>query len=311
MIYVHLKKEVSSIKRQYNKLIYYISKDLLEYVRYKTAIISNILLSLIMVKAFGDFSLSGSSGNNDYYIYMLPGILSMGAMNNCIFSASYNVSMDREKHLMDDVVLSPSSYFTYMTAKYIGNYIKAIIQFVLVMILSCFCYDVIVDRIEILFIFFSVGVVMFISIGMLLASFTDILSLGGVANLIIVPFTYFSGIFFPVTQLDGLTKEIAMRLPITSLNEMLRYSVDSQMTFGHLWNHVIYVSIIKLCNKQKSLAIRIGCFYIFYRFNEFIRGYVLLIKFAKSNSKFLKKIIRFCQTLKSRIVFKQIFCFCF
>ena len=255
MIYVHLKKEVSSIKRQYNKLIYYISKDLLEYVRYKTAIISNILLSLIMVKAFGDFSLSGSSGNNDYYIYMLPGILSMGAMNNCIFSASYNVSMDREKHLMDDVVLSPSSYFTYMTAKYIGNYIKAIIQFVLVMILSCFCYDVIVDRIEILFIFFSVGVVMFISIGMLLASFTDILSLGGVANLIIVPFTYFSGIFFPVTQLDGLTKEIAMRLPITSLNEMLRYSVDSQMTFGHLWNHVIYVSIITLLLSVITLVV--------------------------------------------------------
>lgn len=199
-----------------------------------------------MVKAFGDFSLSGGAGDNNYYLYMLPGILSMGAMNNCIFSASYNVSMDREKHLMDDVVLSPSSYFTYMTAKYIGNYIKAIIQFALVVTLSFYCYDVAIHRMGMLFLFFSIGAIMFISIGMLLASVTDILSLGGLANLIIVPFTYFSGIFFPVTGLDGITKEIAMRLPITSINEMLRYSVNSQMIFGNLQNHVIYISIVTL-----------------------------------------------------------------
>lgn len=238
-----MKREVRAIKKQFNKLMYYISKDLLEYLRYKTAIISNILLSLIMVKAFGDFSLSGGAGDNNYYLYMLPGILSMGAMNNCIFSASYNISMDREKHLMDDVVLSPSSYFTYMIAKYIGNYIKAIVQLVLVVFLSYYCYDVTIDRVGMLFLFFSIGAIMFISIGMLLASVTDILSLGGLANLIIVPFTYFSGIFFPVTGLDGITKEIAMRLPITSLNEMLRHAVNSQMIYGRLQNHVIYVSI--------------------------------------------------------------------
>ncbi|WP_242860651.1 ABC transporter permease [Clostridium sp. KNHs205] len=255
MIYLCLKREVSIIKRQFNKLIYYISKDLLEYVRYKTAIISNVLLSLIMVKAFGDYSLSGGFGTNNYYLYMLPGILSMGAMNNCIFSASYNVSMDREKHLMDDVVLSPSSYFTYMTAKYIGNYLKALLQFALVMVLSIYYYDVTIDRLGMLFLYFSIGAVMFISIGMLLASITDILSLGGLANLIIVPFTYFSGIFFPVTGLDGITKEVAKRLPITSLNEMLRYSVNSQLMFGYLRTHVIYVSIVTLFLSTVTLVI--------------------------------------------------------
>jgi len=176
-------------------------------------------------------------------------------MNNCIFSASYNVSMDREKHLMDDVVLSPSSYFTYMTAKYIGNYLKALLQFALVMVLSIYYYDVTIDRLGMLFLYFSIGAVMFISIGMLLASITDILSLGGLANLIIVPFTYFSGIFFPVTGLDGITKEVAKRLPITSLNEMLRYSVNSQLMFGYLRTHVIYVSIVTLFLSTVTLVI--------------------------------------------------------
>ncbi len=235
---------MSSIKNQVNKLLYYVSKDLLEYVKYKTAIISNLLLSVIMVKSFGDFSMAGGFGNDDYYLYILPGIIAMGMMNNCIFSASYNVAMDSEKHLTDDVVISVSSYLNYMIAKYIGNFVKALIQFLVVVLLSVYFYNISINNLGLLLGFFTIGTVMFISIGMLLAAFTDILSLGGLANLIIVPFTYFSGIFFPVTTLDGVIKVIAKFLPITPFIETLRYAISSEVMFGNLGSHVIYITLV-------------------------------------------------------------------
>jgi len=214
--------------------------DLIEFFRYKMAVVSTVLTSLVMILAFGlgmrksEFIVEGLS----YVSFIVPGILAVGTMFSCVYSAGYTIILDRQRRLIDDIVLSPASYSSYVVGRMLSNMIKSLIQFSIVLFIAIFLLKMPFPNLLILGISFILTVILFAAIGMTLASFTDVLSFAGFANLITLPFMYFCGVFFPVTYFKGLTP-ILQIIPFTASIEIFRYAFIKQTLVGSLFSNII------------------------------------------------------------------------
>lgn len=213
--------------------------DLIEFFRYRMAVVSTALTSLVMILAFG----LGMGKSNymvegiPYVYFIIPGILAVGTMFSCIYSAGYTIILDRQRKLIDDIILSPASYSSFIIGRILSNMIKSSIQLIIVLFIAVVFLKMPIPNFFIFGIAFVLTVILFAAIGMTLASFTDILSFAGFANLITLPFMYFCGVFFPVTYFKGLASIIQLA-PFTAAIEVFRYAFTKQVLVGNLFSNL-------------------------------------------------------------------------
>lgn len=218
--------------------------DLVEYFRYRMAVISSALTPLAMILAFGigmrqsEYLVEG----NPYLNFIVPGILALGVMFSCIFSAGYTIMLDRQRRLIDDIVLSPVSYSAFIIGRLAGNIVKSSVQFVFSLAGIIFWLKMPLPDFLILGMGFVLSALFFGAVGMILASFCDIFSFAGFANLITVPFMYFCGVFFPITYFEGFMV-VFHYVPFTAAIEIFRYAFFKKVLVGTFTSNFLILLI--------------------------------------------------------------------
>ena len=157
--------------RNYMKKVFTMLKaDLIEWTRIKTAIIVSMLQPVVMVIAFGLSSKHGSGTQFDYY---MPGILAIAVMFSVTFSAGYETISDRERRLVDDVVLSPVSYSSFIVSRLLSALIKCMLPTGAALLIGVIFFGVKMPHFFTIVLAYILTAVICAGLGMMVGAFTN------------------------------------------------------------------------------------------------------------------------------------------
>lgn len=201
--------------------------DLVQFFRYRLVVVSTMLTSLSMLLSFG----LGTRGmpaldatGGSYFTFIFPGIVTVGIMFSCTFTVGYAIIMDYNRRTIEDIVLSPVSYVGFIVARLIGMILKSALQFTIVLCIAVAFFDVRIHAPLALCGAFVETALFFAGLGIAMGVYTNEISFASIANLFLIPLTYFSGVFFPLDQF-GATAAAIRLLPTTVHVELMRAAV--------------------------------------------------------------------------------------
>jgi ABC-2 type transport system permease protein len=187
-----------------------VRRDLRAFLRSRSQLYSSVLFPLMLLAILGTGVSDGLDPKNidDYVTFLVPGMIAMTAVFSSTFSsASYY--QDRDSGVLKVLLASPHSPRVVLLGKTLSAVIIGAVQALLVLAVAAvipaihFQWQYGIPASVLVAVFAIVVLNLFLSgLGQLLAS--RIRSMQGfhlVMNLVLFPFLFFSGAFFPLTDL--------------------------------------------------------------------------------------------------------------
>jgi len=194
-----------------------------KYFRSRSRIIGSLGQPLLFLVAFGfGFgSIYQKAGQGNYIQFLAPGIILMSVLFTAMFSG-IDIIWDRQFGFLKETLVAPVSRMEIILGKTLGGATVAIIQGVIVFLLTLiigFRPQHVMSLFP-AFLFTLLVALLFTSLGTAIAStLEDMQGFQLIMNFLIMPIVFLSGAFFP---LSGLPKPIEF---ITKINP-LTYGID-------------------------------------------------------------------------------------
>ncbi len=213
-------------------------RELIRFFRSPSRLIGSLAMPFFFLAIFGTglngaFNISGMQGN--YLEFITPGIIGMVLMFGSIFSGII-VIMDRQFGFLKETLVAPISRLSIVAGKTLGGATTAIIQGLLIMIISIFIgVQLQLANFILLIIFMFMISIMFVSLGIAIASMLeDMHGFQLIMNFLIMPLFFLSGALFPLSSAPELLKTISLLDPLTYGVNGLRYILigQSDISFG-------------------------------------------------------------------------------
>ena len=196
-------------------------REMKRFLRAKSRVIGTLAMPFFFLIAFGfgmgrGFSFPGMPQMN-YLNFLVPGIIGMTMLFNSMF-AGISVLWDREFGFLKEILVAPIKRFAIVLGRIAGGITTALIQAILILILSLFIGFKISNPLGIILaILFMILIgIGFIGLGIVLASILETMESFSLINqLIIFPTFLLSGAFFPISNLPKWLKPISLINPLT------------------------------------------------------------------------------------------------
>jgi ABC-2 type transport system permease protein len=166
----------------------------------------------------------------NYIDFLVPGIIAMAIMQLGVFSIVFVMVDYRRKGIMKRLMATPMRPIEFITGQVLTRIVVSLLQvFVIIsMAVLIFHINVVGNYFELLFLIF-LGGLLFISMGFAASTVAKTEeSAAPVANIIIFPMLFLSGIFFPFEAMPLWLQHIAYYFPLRFLADAMR----SVMTNG-------------------------------------------------------------------------------
>jgi len=219
-----------------------LTRDLRAFLRSRSQLYSSVLFPLMLLAILGTGVSDGLDPKNirDYVTFLTPGMIVMTALFSSTFSsASYY--QDRDSGILKVFLASPHSPRVILLGKTLSAVIIGAAQALIVLAVAAaipaihfeWQYGVVAS--VALAVFAIVVLNLFLSgLGQLLAS--RIHTMQGfhlVMNLVLFPFLFFSGAFFPLTDLPEWLKVLGRVNPLSYGVDMLHLSLYADSSRGY------------------------------------------------------------------------------
>ncbi len=198
-------------------------RQLKRFIRKKASLVGALGQPLIFLVAFG-FGLGpvfARAGGVDYIQFLSPGIIGMTVLFTSIFTG-VEVIWDKQFGFLKETFVAPVSRFEILLGKVLGGATVAIVQGILVFLITLLVGFRVENLalIPLAFVFLSLIAILFSAVGVTIAArLDDMQGFPLIINFVIQPLFYLSGALFP---LEGLPKFLEI---ITKINP-LSYGVD-------------------------------------------------------------------------------------
>jgi ABC-2 type transport system permease protein len=210
-------------------------RQLKRYWRSKSRVIGSLGQPLLFLLALGlGFGpVFQAAGQGDYFQFLVPGIIAM----SILFTATFNgieVIWDRQFGFLKETLVAPVSRFTIMFGKTLGGATVAVIQGIIVMLLSLFFGFKLTSIASLLTgLLFMLGIaILFTSAGIALASkMQDMHGFQLIINFLIMPIFFLSGALFPLANLPTSLNIITRLNPLTYGVDGIRGALIGQQHF--------------------------------------------------------------------------------
>lgn len=198
-------------------------RQLKRYLRNRSRIIGSLGQPLLFLIAlgFGFGPIYQKAAHGNYLQFIAPGIISMSILFTSIFSG-IDIIWDKQFGFLKETLVAPVSRFEIMLGRTLGGATVAMIQGLIVLVLSTLIgfrpADIMLMPVAILFMFLIA--IVFTSIGTAIGSILD--DMQGfqlIMNFLVMPLFFLSGSIFP---LQGLP----LPLQIVTSIDPLTYGVD-------------------------------------------------------------------------------------
>lgn len=161
---------------------------------------------------------------NRYIDFLIPGLLSLGIMNSCIWGIGWNLIDSRIKKLLRRMVATPMKKSTFLTSHMITRVLFCFMEALILFIFSYLFFGVkIHGSIPALILIFLSGTFAFAGIAILISSRAQNAQVGnGLINAVVLPMTIVSGVFFSYHNFPDWIENIVRFLPLTILADNIR-----------------------------------------------------------------------------------------
>jgi ABC-2 type transport system permease protein len=188
-------------------------------------LVTSVLFMLIFGVAIGgrlDFSATGLS----YLGFIIPGLMTMHAISSSYENTASSLFIARWHNHIQEVLLSPLSYFEMVLGLLAGGIARGIIVSCGVFIISNLFVPAAIHNIFLLLYFLTTITVIFSCAGMLGALWAEDFGMLTVWNTyVIIPLVLLGGVFHPVSMLPESVQMISKFNPMFYLVNGVRYSV--------------------------------------------------------------------------------------
>ena len=159
-----------------------------------------------------------------YIDFLVPGLIGFSLMATCLFSVGVVVVSYREKGKLRRLAVTPLPKSIFIAGQILKRYIIVLVQAVLLIGISAVLFDVrmVGDPLQ-FFIALTVGMFAFIALGYSIASVAQTPeTASGIANVLFLPMTFLSGVYFSVDGLPDYLQPLIEFLPLTHLVNAIR-----------------------------------------------------------------------------------------
>ena len=161
---------------------------------------------------------------NRYIDFLIPGLLAMGVMNSLLWGISYALIDMRSKKLMRRMVATPMKRSEFLISIFVARLSITIIEALLLLAFAFAYFHISIQgSLPALLMIFLSGNIAFSGIAILISSRTDNSRIGtGLINVITLPMTVLSGIFFSYHNFPDFVIPIIQKFPLTMMADSLR-----------------------------------------------------------------------------------------
>ena len=199
-------------------------RQLKRYIRSRGRLVSSIVQPLLFLVAlgFGFGPIYAKAGGGNYIEFLSPGIISMSILFTAMISG-IEIIWDKQFGFLKETLVAPVSRFSIMIGRTLGGATVAMMQGVLIFIISLFVgfRPEKIFMLPLTFLFMFLIAFLFTAVGTAIASrMEDMQSFPLIMDFLIMPLFFLSGSLFPIDQLPKALKIATMVNPLS-------YGVDS------------------------------------------------------------------------------------
>lgn len=211
-------------------------RQLKRYVRSKSRIIGSLGQPLLFLVAlgFGFGPIFKRAGGGNYIDFLAPGVIAQGILFTAIFSG-IELIWDRQFGFLKETLVAPVSRFEIMLGRTLGGATIAIIQGLIVFLLTLLVgfRPTSIAVLPLFFLVMFLIALLFTALGTAIAStLEDFQGFQLIMNFLVMPLFFLSGALFPLRGLPPLLTFITSIDPLTFGVDGLRASLIGMSHFG-------------------------------------------------------------------------------
>jgi ABC-2 type transport system permease protein len=173
--------------------------------------------------------------NITYTDFLVPGIIALSIMQTGIFSVAFAFVQHKQNGTLRRLMATPMKVSEFLAAQVVTRLIMAAVQVFILLGVAVLIFHVhLAGNILELLVASILGSAIFIAGGFAISGYArDEQAVPAIANVIVLPMMFLSGIFFPRDSMPGWLHRISDFLPLTYVTDAIRaISLDG----SHVWN---------------------------------------------------------------------------
>lgn len=159
-----------------------------------------------------------------YIDFLLPGIVAMSIMQMAVFSVAFVFTDYKEKGILKRLLATPMKPYQFVTANVITRLLVALFQTLALLVVGALVFQThVYGAWWLVFLIATLGGVMFLGLGFTISGLSKTVdAVPAIANLIIFPMLFLSGVFFPTTTMPEWLQHIVQYLPLAPFAHAMR-----------------------------------------------------------------------------------------
>ncbi len=178
-----------------------------------------------------------------YIDFLLPGIVAMSIMQMAVFSVAFVFTDYKEKGILKRLLATPMRPYQFVVANVITRLLVALFQTVALLGVGSLIFSSqIYGAWWLILLVSTIGGIMFLGLGFTISGIAKTVdAVPAVANLIIFPMLFLSGIFFPTSSMPEWLQSIVSYLPLAPFAHALREVVANGAGIGAIATDLYWV----------------------------------------------------------------------
>jgi ABC-2 type transport system permease protein len=224
-------------------------RQIKRYLRSKARIVGSLGQPILFLVAlgYGFGPVFAKAGGGNYIQFLAPGIIAMGILFTSVFSG-IEIIWDKQFGFLKETLVAPVSRFEIMIGRTLGGATVALMQGVLIFIISLFIgLHVPAFHLVLLALLFGLLIaLLFTALGTAIASILD--DMQGfqlIINFLVMPLFFLSGALFPLNGAPSVLTDIAKFNPLSYGIDGIRTTLSGQVSnFGISTDLIVLLVIV-------------------------------------------------------------------
>ncbi len=179
-----------------------------------------------------------------YIDFLLPGIVAMSIMQMAVFSVAFLFTDYKEKGILKRLLATPMKPQDFVVSQVITRLIVAVVQSGVLLLVGALIFKShIYGNPLLILLTVLLGGIMFLGLGFTISGLSKTVdAVPAIANIIIFPMLFLSGIFFPTSSMPGWLQSVVTYLPLQPFAHALREIVGNGAGFNVIKGDLAWVT---------------------------------------------------------------------
>jgi len=180
-----------------------------------------------------------------YLLFVFPGILAMNVLSGSFMQAANGLYFQRFMKTIEEILVSPLSYFEIMLGFTIGGIIRALVIGLGILVIGL-VFGAVTFANPLLFLYYTIVIAAIFSlVGIIIGLWANSFEQLGALNIfIITPLSFLGGMFNTIEMLPPVMQKIAVLNPFFYFIDGMRYSMTGFANSDLLIGNIILLSLL-------------------------------------------------------------------